>query len=77
MVGAVASSLTFTNETALTLYQQSLFLDRHAALPREAILIPEVVDEREILAEEDAFGYNRRGQMTRIGHKGSFIDTYL
>ena len=77
MVGAVASPLGFADEVALTLYQKSFFLDRHAGLAQEpAVLIPEVVEERQVPPEQEAFGYNRQGQMNRIGHKGAFIDTY-
>jgi len=78
MVGAVASRLALGDGVALTLYQGNFFLDQRAPFVREpVVLIPEIVQEREISREEEPFGYNRRGQMNRIGHKGVFVDTYL
>ncbi len=77
MVDAVASCLTFTDEVALTLYRKSFLPDRRPSLAREAVLIPEVVEEREISTEEEAFGYNHQGLISKIGRKGLFIDAYL
>ncbi len=77
MVGAIASRLAFADEAALTLYQRNFFLEQHSPFaPETTVLIPEVVEEREI-ASREALGYNRRGQMNRIGHKGVFVDTCL
>jgi hypothetical protein len=79
MVGAVAAHLTFTSETSLSLYQRNFFLDRYSSpVPiQEVALVPEIVEERELSAQRDAFGYNRWGQMNRMSNKGLLIDSYF
>ena len=78
MVGAIASPLSFTSETSLSLYENNFFLDRYSQpfAIRETVLIPEIQEERELSAEGDALGYNQWGKMNRNASKGVFIDTY-
>jgi hypothetical protein len=79
MVGAASAHLTFTNETSLSLYQNNFFLDRYPSPApfQEVALIPEIVEDRELSPQGEAFEYNRWGKMDRKNHKGFFIDSYF
>lgn len=76
MVGAVAVHPIFTNETALSLYPKSFFLDRYFSPAQEVTLIPEIIEDREIAADPESCGYDRFGRMSRIKAKGLFVDSY-
>jgi hypothetical protein len=78
MVGSIASHLSFTSETSLSLYQKNFHLDRftHPVSIPEPLLVPEILEERELSPEGEALGYNRRGKMNRGATKGLLIDTY-
>ena len=79
MVGSIAASLTFTSETSLSLYPQNLFLDRysHPVSNEKPVLVPEILEERELSPEGEALGYNRWGKMNRGVSKGLLIDGYM
>jgi hypothetical protein len=76
MVGAVALRPVFTDESALSLYQKSFFLDRPALSLPESPLIPEIIEEREIRFESEPSLYDRFGRMNSVKPRGIFIDFY-
>ena len=76
MVGAVALRPVFTDETALSLCHKSFFLDRYSSPAQEVTLIPEIIEDREIVADHESCGYDRFGRMSRVKAKGLFVDSY-
>jgi hypothetical protein len=76
MVGAVALRPLFTDESALSLYQNTFVWERPAPSPQDAPLIPEVVEEREIKIDSEPCVYNRFGRIDRVNSKGIFVDSY-
>ncbi len=76
MVGAVAIRPVFTDETALSLYQKNLFLDRYYSPAPERVLIPEIVEDRELPPDSASPGYDRFGRMNQTAIKGLFVDSY-
>jgi len=79
MVGSVTAHLSFTGEISLSLYQKNFLLERYLppAPIQEAALVPEIVEERQLSPDGEAFGYDRWGKMDRAAIKGLLIDSYL
>jgi hypothetical protein len=76
MVGAVAIRPVFTDETALSLYQKNIFLDRYYSPAPERVLIPDIVEDREPPCDSALPGYDRFGRINRMPLKGLFVDSY-
>ena len=81
MVGAVITHCVFSDETALAPYQKNFFLDRYHFPPNKPLLVPEIIEVREIKAQEitpekESCGYDRFGRMNRIKPKGLLVDSY-
>ena len=76
MVGAVAIRSVFTEETALSLYQKNIFLERYSHSALKAPLIPEILEERQITSDHESWGYDRFGRVNRNNIKGFFVDSY-